>query len=160
MIHDSIRSLFIIVLSTALVGCDTSSPARPEPAFADVTFVYTSTLSAGDRDPTEAGFCFHHVLGTSSLELWRDGLTLHETLFMKLDGDPPKAVVRAEQVPAGTSLVAVVWDLQCCSHIGPCWPTEGLTANGVPLSRVVALTVGGERTGLAFRVRGDGTVVP
>jgi len=53
----------------------------------------------------------------------------------------------------------VVWDLQCCSHTGPCWPTEEVSANGVRLTRVVSLTDGEERRGLAFQVNSDGRVI-
>jgi hypothetical protein len=157
MIRGSIRSL-VVAVSLLSVSCGPSNPAGVEPAFADVTFLYTSILPVGDADPAEAGFCAHHALGMSRLELWKDGQTLLDTLFMRTSGVPPRAVVTAERVPVDTALVAVVWDLQCCSHTGPCSPTEELSANSVRLTRVVRLSVDG-RTGLAFRVRGSGVIV-
>jgi hypothetical protein len=149
----------VAVLAGVLVSCDGSIPTRPQPAFADVVFVYTSTLAVGDRDPTEAGFCAHHALGASRLDLWKDGATLQVTLSMRPSGEPPRVVVTAERVPVDTPLVAAVWDLQCCSHTGPCSPTEELIANGTRLTTIVKLTVDPDRKGLAFRLRANGSVV-
>lgn len=148
-----------VVLTGALVSCIDTSPARPEPvAFVDVDFVYTSTLTAGDKDPTEAGVCLHHSLGTSRLELWRGGVTLRE-LYMRPSGNPLRAALTAERLPVNTELVAVVWDVVCCSHTGPCWPTHELVANGTLLTEVVDLGDDPKRRGLAFRLRSDGGIV-
>jgi hypothetical protein len=159
MIREPFRHVAVVVLGVAVSSCGDSSPTRSEPAFADVTFAYTSTLPVGDADPAEAGFCAHHALGASRLELWRDGVTLASTLSIRPSGEPPRAVVKAGGIPVDTPVVVVVWDLQCCSHTGPCWPTEELSANGVRLSRVVSLNDSEGRMGLAFRVQGDGVIV-
>lgn len=148
-----------IVLSGVLVSCRDTSPARPEPvAFIDVGFVYTSTLPAGDADPTLAGMCLHHALGTSRLELWWGGAALRE-LYMRPSGNPPRATLTAERLPVDADLVAVVWDVVCCSHTGPCSPTHELVANGTLLTGVVDLGDGSNRMGLAFRLGGDGRIL-
>jgi len=154
------RSLAVAVfLSGALVSCSDTSPGRPDPvAFVDVDFVYTSTLAAGDKDATEAGVCLHHSLGTSRFELWQGGILLRE-LYMRPSGNPPRAALTAERLPVQTDLVAVVWDVVCCTHSGPCWPTHALVANGTLLTQGLELADDLRRRGLAFRLRSDGGIV-
>lgn len=141
-----------------MVGCDDSSPTQPIPSSAEVEFVYFSSVTAGDADPAEAGGCYHHLLGSSWLNLWVRGERV-DSIQLRPDGG---AVWRGrEELPVGVELAVVIVDFECCSHDDPCEPTERVLANGVPLDRIVeVLDAAGSYPGLAFRVLGDGRVVP
>ncbi len=150
-------SLFCLSGLLFLGACNDSSPTRPTPDLVDVEFVYFSTVIPGDS--VEAGFCAHHQLGSSWIQLWIDGAAV-DSYQLRAADDPKTWRGRGQGLPVGRPLVAVIQDLECCSHDGPCQPTEALLVNGFRLQNVVEVTDQiGVHLGLGFRLDSSGSVL-
>jgi hypothetical protein len=155
------RTCWLLLFAVAGAAACSDTPTAPEPvSFLDVNFLYESHLLPGTADPGAAGFCAHHMLGSSFLDVFHDD-ELIRSLQMRQD-EQGRWAGTAGQVPTDEDLVAVIRDLTCCTVEGPCEPTEGLFANSVPLSHVGTVTPpGGVLThGVSFRISRTGTIIP
>jgi len=122
---------------------------------------YRSSVQPGSVPPAEAGFCAHHMLGSS----WLDFVAGSADTVQLFGTDEPKTYRGTTVVtPAGIEYRVAIRDLECCTHAAdePCWPTDGLAVNGVAVTRVVALPtdLDPDRIGLAFRVDRSGRILP
>jgi len=159
------RPLFLVCVVlllavAALAACSRSTPTAPDPVeVLDVTFLYESFVHEDDPPPVDGGFCAHHMLGHSWLDLYdADQLVNAISLWRQDDG---RWAGTAGQVPTGRPLVALIRDLACCNVGGTCEPIQGLMANGVPVTRLGSVSLpGGAQRGVGFSISKMGLIVP
>lgn len=142
--------------AVALIGCAGEEPSGPVGATtATVRFVYGAPTAI---DPAVAeGFpgCVQGVGQTHIHPGWRD----FARVGMQAAGADSWEIT-FQDVPVGGEQRIRVSDPNVCAQNATGAATEGVSANGVTLSRIVDTPGSGIEPGLAFSVSADGSVTP
>jgi hypothetical protein len=156
----SVVCLLSCLSVASLAACSGSTPTAPDPVdVLDITFVYESFVREDNPPPVDSGFCAHHMLGHSWLDLYDGNELVNAISLWRQDDGRWRGT--AGQVPTDRPLVALIRDLACCNVAGVCEPVQGLMANGVPVSRIAAVSLpGGAQRGVGFRISRSGQIIP
>ncbi len=147
-------ALGVVTLGLACSGGGADNPVAPVPSVR-VEFVYrAATITSG---AVRAAFpdCVAAVGVTHIHPGWRD--------FVRINMTPvgnDRWEITFTDVPVGSEQRIRISDPNTCDSDPNGASTEGVSANGVLLTRIVDTPGNGVEPGLAFRVAADGTVTP
>ena len=145
---------FAMLLASAACFVDSTGPETTPPSVATVVFEY---LAPTATDPTVAAMFPQCVQGVNVTHLhagWRSFQAFPLTAM-----GPDRWEITFTDVPAGSEQRIRVSDPNTCALNATGASTEGVSANGTLLTRVVDTPGTGIEPGLAFEVAADGTVV-
>jgi hypothetical protein len=158
------RRRLILALLVLAAGCDGAVIVVQPSQTATIRFTLRSTLPPWPNDPMQAAaaqYCMRNLLGRSSL-----ALSFSDSGHYMTEDTIGLAEVVVSDVPLNATHFVVIHDIhQCAADPGGGGITvQGLSANGVPLTRVVPYPIrtgaGGSVPSLAFTVTADGGVEP
>ena len=156
MINAGHLLLLAVGTAVAIIGCAGDEPSGPVGATtATVRFVYRASTAL---DPVVAeGFpgCVQGVGQTHIHASWRN----FARVGMQAAGADSWEIT-FQDVPVGGEQRIRVSDPNVCAQNPTGAATEGVSANGVTLTRIVDTPGSGIEPGLAFSVSADGSVTP
>jgi hypothetical protein len=153
----------VALLAVLVAGCDGAVVVVQPSQTATIRFTLRSTLPPPPEDPMQraaAQYCVRNLLGRSSL-----ALSFSDSGHYMTEDTIGLAEVVVSDVPRGQTHFVVVHDIhQCAADPGGGGITvHGLSANGVPLTRVEPYPIrthAGSVPSLVFTVTADGRVEP
>ena len=142
--------------AVALAACGGEDPSGPSgPVRATVQFVYAAPTQVDPDVAAQFPQCVQGVGRTHIHPGWRN--------FARIDMQAVGAErweITFEDVPVGEEQRIRISDPNTCAQNPTGASTEGVSANGVTLTRIVDTPGTGTEPGLAFTVSADGTVTP
>ena len=148
--------LVVLGMLLAIPACGTDPTAfDPPPQFATVVFSYAAPTTT---DPAVAAMFPQCVMGVSVTHLhagWRD---FQASALTAIGADLWE--VAFPDVPVGSEQRIRISDPNTCALNATGASTEGVSANGTLLTRVVDTPGTGIEPGLAFTVAADGSIDP
>ena len=147
---------FVLGIMLGLSACRDDSTGLDAPTgFATVTFSYSASTST---DPSVAAIHSQCVQGVGVTHLhagWRNFQSFALTAV-----EPDRWEITFTDVPVGSEQRIRISDPNACVLNATGASTEGVSANGILLTRVVDTPGSGIEPGLAFEVEADGSVSP
>ena len=142
--------------AVAVIGCASDEPSGPVGATtATVRFVYGASTAIDPAVAQAFPGCVQGVGQTHIHPGWRD----FARVSMQAAG-PDSWEITLQDVPVGGEQRIRVSDPNVCAQNATGAATEGVSANGVTLSRIVDTPGSGIEPGLAFSVSANGSVTP
>ncbi len=146
-----------ILASLAVLGCG-DDPSGPEPSGAvtvTVQFVYAASTATDPEVAANFPQCVQGVSVTHIHPSWRGYPAIPLTAV-----GAERWEISFSDVPVGGEQRIRISDPNTCALNPTGASTEGVSANGTLLTRIVDTPGSGIEPGLAFRAAADGTVTP
>lgn len=147
----------MILASLAVLGCsdDPSGPAPSRAGTVTVQFVYAAPTTTDPEVAANFPQCVQGVSVTHIHPSWRGYPAIALTAV-----EAERWEITFGDVPVGAEQRIRISDPNTCALNATGASTEGVSANGTLLTRIVDTPGSGIEPGLAFQASADGTVTP